>query len=310
MESRSEAGLIDSEGIFFVPEMSDDERVRVFRRAFSMHGSEEAMEVDAYVLITDHYVVVCDTLLCPEDMGVVMRAVEGELRGRQVLVVNSHADWDHAWGNCYFTGEHAAPILAHSHGFDRLKSDEALVELKEFQEQSPTFRSVMLTPASVTFEHTLTIHGGDLTIELLPAPGHHSDHIAAWIPEIRLLLAFDAVENPIPCLHDAAGVQPMFTTLESFLALHPQRVLCSHGKTTSVDMVKKNLAYLCEIERRCRTFLTTHSPTATDLEDAAAQIHYPFDEVIAGSTGPVDQQFYSDAHNTNVRCVLEWLLSM
>ncbi len=301
--------MTNSEGVFFVPEMSNDERVRVFRRAFSMQESEEVMEVDAYTLITDRFLVICDTFLCPEDMDVVMHAVEDELKERQLLVVNSHADWDHAWGNNYFTGEHAAPIIAHAHGFNRLSSDEARIELEQFQEESSTFRTVVLTPATMTFEHTFTIHGGDLTIELLPAPGHHSDHIAAWLPEIRLLLAFDAVENPIPCLNEAAGVQPMFTTLENFLAFHPQRVLCSHGKTTGIEMVEKNLAYLREVEKRCRTFLKIHSPTKSDFEDAAAQINYPFDEVIAGSDEPVDRQFYSDAHNTNVRCVLQWLLS-
>ncbi len=302
--------MATSEGVFFVPEMSDDERVRVFRRAFSMQGSDLAMEVDAYALITDRYLIVCDTFLCPEDMDFVMRAVEDDLKERQILVVNSHADWDHAWGNCYFTGEHAAPIIAQAHGFDRLRSEGAVADLKEFQEQYSTFSTVALTPATMTFKHTLTIHGGDLTIELLPAPGHHFDHIAAWLPEIRLLLAFDAVENPIPCLNEVAGVQTMFTTLESFLALHPQRVLCSHGKTTGVDMVEKNLAYLREIEKRCRTFLKTHHPTEADLKDAAVLISYPFEEVIAGSAEPVDQQFYSEAHNTNVQCVLQWLLDI
>ena len=302
--------MIGSEDIFFVSGMSNDERVRVFRRAFSMNESEAAMEVDAYAVITDRYLVICDTFLCPEDVDVLMRAVEGELRGRQLLVVNSHADWDHAWGNNYFTGEHAAPIIAQAHGLNRLRSQEARTELKEFQQESSTFRNVVLTPATMTFERTFTLHGGDLTIELLPAPGHHPDHIAAWLPEIRLLLAFDAVENPIPCLNEAAGVQPMFTTLGSFLALQPQRVLCSHGKTTGVDMVEKNLAYLREVEKRCRTFLATSRPNEADLKDAAGQINYPFEEVIAGSAEPVDQQFYSEAHNTNVRCVLQWLLAM
>ena len=299
--------MADADRIFFVPEMSNDERVRVFRRLFSMQGGE-VMQVDAYAIITNRYVIVCDTLLCPEDMIAMMDTLQNEVKERQLLIVNSHADWDHVWGNSYFTGEHAAPILAQAHGFNRLRSEEALIELKHFQQDSLVFHNVVLTPATITFDHTFTVHGGDLTLELFPAPGHHTDHIAVWIPEIRLLLAFDAVEKPIPCLNDAAGVQPMFTTLESFLLLQPQQVFCSHGKTTSVDMVKQNLAYLRDIEQHCRTFLKTHRPTNADLEHIAVRINYPFDEVIADSTEGFDREFYTDAHNTNVRSVMQWLM--
>jgi hypothetical protein len=101
----------------------------------------------------------------------------------------------------------------------------------------------------------------------------------------------------------------MFTTLEYFLALEPQRVLCSHGKTTSIAMVKENLAYLREIERRSRALLATHRPTTAELEHASILINYPFHEVIAGLTGPIDRTFYSWAHDNNVRCVLQWLMS-
>src|SRR5256885_16367709 len=102
-----------SEGVFIVPEMSSDPRIRVFRRNFSAAGEFEGMEVDAYILITGNYLVVFDTLLCPEDAHAMMHMVHDQLAGRQVLVVNSHADWGHAWGNAYLNGPHAAPMIAH-----------------------------------------------------------------------------------------------------------------------------------------------------------------------------------------------------
>jgi glyoxylase-like metal-dependent hydrolase (beta-lactamase superfamily II) len=299
-----------SEGVFVVPEMSTDARVHIFRRNFGGMEDFEGMEVDAYAVITSKYVVVFDTLLCPEDARAVIEKVQGELAGREVLVVNSHADWDHAWGNGYFTGEHAAPIIAHEHSLVRMKSDEARAELAEYQSRYPIFGNVVLVPPTITFNQSLTIHGGDLSIELMPAPGHHLDHIAAWIPQLSLLLAFDAVEKPLPCIEDAESVLSMFATLEHFLTLQPQRVLCSHGKTTSLAAVKENLAYLREIERRGRDLLQRHRPTNEELEHAAEFIHYPFDEVVAGSTEAVDRKFYGWAHNANVRFILEWLMKL
>jgi glyoxylase-like metal-dependent hydrolase (beta-lactamase superfamily II) len=148
-----------------------------------------------------------------------------------------------------------------------------------------------------------------MTIELFPAPGHHRDHIAAWLPELRLLLAFDAVENPLPCIENAEAVPSMFATLERFIALQPGQVLCSHGKTTSPALVQGNLAYLREIEHRSRQLLLTHRPTPQELEHASALIAYPLDEVIASAAEPVDRTFYGWAHDANVRYILEWLMS-
>ena len=87
---------------FLVTNMSNDPRVRVFRRIFAPNTADQ-MEVDAFIVITTRYVIVLDTLLCPEDMETVMHEVREELAGRELLVVNSHADWDHCWGNNYFT---------------------------------------------------------------------------------------------------------------------------------------------------------------------------------------------------------------
>jgi glyoxylase-like metal-dependent hydrolase (beta-lactamase superfamily II) len=297
-----------AEGIISVPDMSGDQRVRVFRRPLTDLEEFAGMEVGAYVIITHRYLIVLDTLLCPEDMVAVMGEAQDALAGRQLLVVNSHADWDHSWGNAYFTTQHAAPILAHQHCRTRLESVEAKTELADYQRRYPVFQNVVLVPPTLTFSSTMTIHGGDLTIALFSAPGHSTDHIAAWIPELHLLLAFDAVEQPIPIIDTSVGVQPMFTTLERFLALEPQRVLCSHGKTTSIALVKENLAYLRTIERRSRTLLEKHRPTQAELEHASTLINYPLAEVIAGFSEPIDCTFYGWAHNNNVRCVLEWLM--
>src|SRR5450755_4444266 len=95
-----------TQSVSYIPEMSRDARIRVFRRAFDAVGEFEGMEVDAYVVITTTTVVVLDTLLCPEDVKSMMEMVQSDSAGRQMLVVNSHADWDHAWGNAYFTNRH------------------------------------------------------------------------------------------------------------------------------------------------------------------------------------------------------------
>ena len=298
------------EQLYAVPGMSGDERVRVFRRVFDAAGEFEGMEVDAYVVITDRCVVVLDTMLGPADVSVMMQAVQSELEGRAVLCVDSHADWDHAWGNAYFTGIHAAPIIGHEHCRTRLQSAEARAELAEFQQRYSIFSDVRLVPPTITFSERLAIQGGDLTIDLLTAPGHHLDQIVAWIPELRLLLAFDAVERPLPIIDGVEGVPHMFRTLGRLIELQPERVLCSHGNATSPQLVKENLAYLREIERRGQSLLQRHRPTDEELEQSSLLLAYSFDEVIADSSEKVDSTFYSGAHENNVQVILRWLMGV
>jgi glyoxylase-like metal-dependent hydrolase (beta-lactamase superfamily II) len=290
-------------------EISSDERIRVFRRSFQDVPECEGMEVDAYIVITDCHVIVLDTLLCPEDVSIMMQSVKNELHGRSLLCINSHADWDHAWGNCYFTGENLALIIAHDHCLTRLQSAEAHNELLDFQQLSSTFKNVFLLPPTITFNQHLTIHGGDLTIELLHAPGHNLDHIVAWIPELHLLLAFDAVEKPLPLIEGVDCVPYMFTTLEQLIALQPLRVLCSHGKTTSPDQVKQNLVYIREIERRCKSVLQKRKPGANDLVHVSELIDYSFNEVVGNATRTIDHTFYTQAHENNCQAIMKWLMN-
>ncbi len=296
--------------VSLVPHMSDDNRILVFRRDFAPPIKEDALQVDAYAIITERYVVLCDTLLCPADMEFVTNELAPALMERQLLVINSHSDWDHTWGNGYFVGHGEPPIIAQALCPQNLFSDTSRETLAYFQGHYGTFKNVELIPPTLTFEQSLTIYGGDLTLELFSAPGHEPDQIAIWIPELRLLLAFDAAEYPIPTLHEATGFPAMLATLESFLDLNPARVLCSHGGTTAPSQIEHNLTYLRTIEQRVQALLTTH-PALTQEALLAAALHaYPFKEVLA-TLAPLYQDntgFYREAHATNVRCIVQTLM--
>lgn len=298
--------MATSQDVILVPGMSTDQRIRTFRRNFSA----ENLEVDAYVIITERYLVFCDTMLCPADMAAVFHEIQYNLAGRQLLVINSHADWDHCWGNRYFSESQPATIIAYELCKTRLQSEEAEQKLANFQQSYPLFQNVSLIPPTITFSHTLTIDGGDLTLMLMHTPGHTEDHIALWIPQLRLLLAFDAVEKPLPIIGSADSVPDMFATLEGLRDLQPQQVLCSHGKTTSPAMITQNLRYLREIESRCQTLLRTHQPTDAELMHASTLINYTFDDALTSLIQPgetVDRAFYMEMHDNNVHYIMQWL---
>ena len=291
-----------------VPQLAPDPRIHIFRSLFNAPGEFEDLNVDAYALVTQRFVILCDTLLCPEDMEQVCNYLSRTIAGRQMLVINSHADWDHVWGTDYLEKHYDPTIIGHEHCRTRLLSQEETEILLDYQKRFAIFRSVVLKPPTLTFRDGLTIYGGDLTLELFPAPGHQYDHIAAWIPEIKLMLAFDALEYPLPGIGSPELVPAMFATLEHFQRLQPDHILCSHGDTSSPTLIAENLDYLRKIEQRSRDLLAQQSTIEEHLNDPAALIRYPYTEAVAHVHKPIDHAYYSYTHAENIRCILRWLI--
>lgn len=295
--------------IFAVPQLSPDPRVRIFRRTLSGLDDFEKMQVDAYLILGEQYAFLLDTLLCPGDVAQLLALAAPDIGTRQLLCINSHADWDHTWGNGYFQQHPTVPIVAHDLCRQRLLSEEATLHLREYQARFPLFHAVTLRPPSLTFSQRLTLVDGELCIELLHAPGHCLDQIVAWLPSIGLLLAFDAIERPLPSIADAACAPLMFATLHQMAGLPARSILYSHGQTsTSPTLLADNLAYLREIERRSRLLLAEHRPAASELEHAAELIGYPFSQAWAGQSTEIDLPYYTLTHEQNTQAILHWLL--
>src|SRR3954465_14657942 len=83
--------------------------------------------VNVFILITERYVILVDTLINPVTARALVEHAQPYLPGRQLLVINSHSDWDHAWGNQVFAGANApypAPIIAHEKSWSQYNRQE------------------------------------------------------------------------------------------------------------------------------------------------------------------------------------------
>ena len=296
MEQEQQVGLAE------VPNDGWDERVRLFRAG---------QEVDICVVVTRRYVVMVDTMATPELAAAIMQAVNDALAGRQLLVVNTHADYDHCWGNAIFEspgGRYPAPILAHERARKRMRSDEARQSLARRQQESERFASVRLVEPTIVCSEGLTIDGGDLTLELLPTPGHTEDHLSVWIPEVRLLLAGDAAEYPFPYVEEAATLPILLNSLERLANLHPEMVIPCHGGPSDAALIARNLAYFAEIERRVRSALASGlAPSGwRERDDLPEIIGCSFEEgvQIAGGSPAGVPAFYRGFHLAALRATL------
>ncbi len=285
-----------------VPNNGWDERLRLFRAG---------QEVDTSMVVSQRYVVIIDTMATPELAEALLESARNALEGRQLLVINTHADYDHCWGNAVFAapgGVYPAPIIAHEQARRRLCSDGARSYLKQRQHAEPRFANVRLAAPTITFTDSLRIDGGDLTLELMPTPGHTNDHISVWIPELKLLLAGDAAEHPFPSVEEAETLPILRRSLERMAALNAAMVIPCHGGTTDPALVARNIAYFDEIERRARHAL------AAGLVGADWRARANLDEIIgfpyaqalqaSGADPAAIDDFYRGFHRAAVQATL------
>jgi len=272
--------------------------------------------VNVFVLVTERYVILVDTLINPVTARALVEHAQPYLPGRQLLVINSHSDWDHAWGNQVFAGANApypAPIIAHEKSWSQYNRQENIDFLQKLQAEQPTvFGDVILTKATVTFAKELWIDGGDLTLHLLPTPGHSPDHIAIFIPEISTLLAGDAAEIPFPILYDAADVPILRASLAAMAEFQPQNAFYCHAPPgTGPQLLFDNIAYYDGLERACQSALARGLDSSNvSNADLPSALGCPF-EAVAPTTGPwanVSQRGRTERHGQQLRFMLAWLV--
>lgn len=271
--------------------------------------------VDAFVVVTTRYVVIIDTLINPRTAAALLTIAREHLGGhRQLLVVNTHADWDHCWGNQIFAGPapaHPAPVIASRRCAERFRAPEAGPFLRRMQEREPErFGEVEYAPPTVVFDQRLAIDGGDLTLELFATPGHSPDHIAVYLPEIGTLLAGDAAEAPFPFARSAATLPALRDSLRRLAALDPVAALYCHAPVgIGPGLLGANIAYFDTLEGRCRAALGRGVPARPgEGDDVEAAVAYPFaDAIPAGLDARELPDSYRQGHREHIRMMLEYL---
>lgn len=246
--------------------------------------------VRAYLIVCRRFVLIYDTLLGPRSGGWLRQSALQLAQGRPLLVVNSHADWDHYFGNMSFP----EPILGTRLCSERIRGAVGAAELaKKRQEHPGCYGGVELVPPTIAVDGETILDGGDLTIRLMPTAGHRPDHLALWVPEIRTLFPGDCVEDPVPLVDEDSSpesrtLSELIESLERMKSLAPSWVLANHAPPEpGSGRIEANLSYLHELRRR--------AAMASSLEELRK--NFP--------ATPSWGDFYRDAHNAQIRMAWE-----
>lgn len=200
---------------------------------------EDGVNVCALVVFGADCAVVIDTLTCPEDMNPVLDLLDE--RALPVFVVNTHADWDHTWGNGAFASE---TIIAHRFCRAAMLGEGPRVLARKRAEEPGRFDTVTITPPTVTFVEFLDIDLGGLTLSIHYLPGHTADELVVHLQEAGILFMGDAAEWPIPTARDGP-LGPWAQMLRQWAAREDvYAVIPSHGPISDAGLLLDNADYL------------------------------------------------------------------
>lgn len=274
--------------------------------------------VQTFIVITEQFVLLVDTVINPQTAGQMLEWAQPYLvDGRQLLVINTHADYDHCWGNQLFAGEtavHPAPIIGSHLSPPLFQQAEAKTYLAKMQELEPEiFNEVIFTPPTLLIHDKFVINGGDLTVELLPTPGHTEDHYSLFLPEIKTILAADAAELPYPVARVPAGLPQMRDSLARLAALPAETVLYCHAPvTTGRALLLDNIAYFDAVEARCREALARGlSPQVHEEADVIALVDCAYETAVPDTDQwhNIHDYYKTAGHASQIRVMLHWLAS-
>lgn len=246
-----------------------------------IHIAECGDLVRSYLVRSRRFVLVYDTLLGPQS-GAWLREKALEIaKGLPLLVFNSHADWDHYFGNQVFP----EPILASRECRHRILEVTGPKELEQKREEAPeSYGAVELVAPAVALDGEPLLDGGDLTFQVLKTLGHRPDHLGIFIPELKTLLPGDCAEDPIPLVDEDSlptdhTVIQLIQSLTRMRDLEPEWVLANHAPPNrGTELLESNLRYLvnaCEQARACGSLeeLRERCPEPEGCEGFYAEAH-------------------------------------
>jgi cyclase len=242
-----------------------------------------SLGIASYAVVRDGEAVVYDTHVSVEHAFDIRRVLEGD-GVRKFTVVLSHWHLDHIAGTAAFRD---CEIFASEQTAGLLTRFRSAIERGELEGPPPI--DPLVLPTSV-FADRLPLSVGALQLELIHTHIHSEDATVVWLPEQKLLLCGDTMEDPITYVDEPRSFDVHLTNLDKLSQLAPNRILPNHGDPQviadggySADLIGATKQYI-EMLIRCRTEPDLRQLSLRELMSGsidAGSLHYfaPYEAV-------------------------------
>ncbi|MFI5661876.1 MBL fold metallo-hydrolase [Streptomyces sp. NPDC051684] len=154
-------------------------------------------------------------------------------------VVTSHFHGDHAFGNFVFP---EALVIGHER--TRTELTAAGLHLTGMWPHVD-WGDIQLAPPTVTFRERLTLHVGDLRVELEHiGPAHTSNDTVLWLPERRVLFTGDLTMNGVTPFFLMGSLAGSFAALDRLRGYGARTVVPGHGPVGGPEVFDAVEGYL------------------------------------------------------------------
>jgi cyclase len=174
------------------------------------------------------------------------------------MVVNTHANGDHCWGNELVAG---AQIIASARTADEMVTGISPGQLAMLLKQAPqlgqlgkfasriyepfSFENITLTPPNKTFEGELTLKVGDKTVHLIEVgPAHTRGDTLVHIPGDRVVFTGDILFIGGHPIIWAGPTSNWLRACDRILAMDVETIVPGHGPITDKKGVAEVIGYL------------------------------------------------------------------
>ncbi|WP_407553934.1 MBL fold metallo-hydrolase [Streptomyces sp. Pv4-95] len=187
-------------------------------------------------------------------------------------VVNTHHHGDHTYGNAVFTPE--ATIIGHA---DCRR--ELLAAGHQLHAMWPqvAYGDIRLTPPTVTYTDTLSLHIGETEVQLIhPGVAHTPGDTIVWLPGHRIVFTGDLVFHGGTPFVFMGSLTGSLRAIEVLRSLDAVTVVPGHGPVTGPEVYDDIERYLRFVQRLA---VDGHAAGRTPLEVARETDLGPFAEL-------------------------------
>ena len=241
----------------------------------------EWFDVNVSLVGSDRGLLVVDT----HGSAAAAREVVDDVRrlgaGEVVAIVNTHAHFDHTFGNDTFrTAYGAVPIHAHESAAAELTEFAARTKRRYLESPDDPHREDVAETTVVfpdhTFSSAVALDLGDRMVELVhPGRGHTSGDLVVRVPDVDVVLAGDLVEESAAPVYNADAFPMEWPlTLDTVLSLTTSAsvVVPGHGAPVDRDFVEQQRNDVGIVAETIRDLATRGVP----LAEALAAAEWPF----------------------------------
>jgi len=202
-------------------------------------------------------VLVVDPLIAPAHARLVAAAIQQKTSAPVRFVTLTHHHTDHSLGASTFVQAGAA-LIANRTCRERMALEHPqLIEQRRWQpETRDLFMDAVPVLPSVTFEESLTVHLGEMEIELWhPGWGHTPGDVFLFLPEARVAICGDLLFSGYHFNFEDGSLPGVRQGLRALRALDAETFIPGHGPVAGPEALDEQAQYLDTVESVVRSGL-------------------------------------------------------